>query len=218
MGALRAVAGCGLRVAGEKPVRDHGMALHCTAMSAILDLPEVRDRVGRISVEAYEQLGECGKLGKDVELIRGIILQQMPLSPVHRKLAKRLYDRFLAHNPVGGVVFQEAPLRLLDSEPRPDVMIVQGQESDFDEVHPVTAELVVEVAVSTIALDRENASLYAESGVKEYWIVLALERQIEVYRQPENGVYRRKRLFAIGETLICESVPNLAVPLEELFR
>jgi Uma2 family endonuclease len=31
---------------------------------------------------------------------------------------------------------------------------------------------VVEVAVSKPELDRENAALYAEAGVKEYWIVL----------------------------------------------
>ena len=75
----------------------------------------------------------------------------------------------------------------------------------------------MEVAVSSAALDRENASLYAEAGVLEYWIVLDEERQIEVYRQPENGVYQQKRLYAAGETLVCESVPGLRAPLEDWF-
>ena len=96
-------------------------------------------------------------------------------------------------------------------------MIVRGEESDYDEVHPTTAELVVEVAVSSAALDRVNASLYAEAGVPEYWIVLGEERRIEVYRQPENGVYQQKRLHAVGETLACESVPGLQAPLEDWF-
>ena len=186
-------------------------------MSTILDLPEVRACVSRWSVETYEQLGTLGVLGKDVELIRGVIVQKMPKSPLHRRLTKKIYDRFLARAPVGCVVYSEAPLRLLDSEPEPDVMIVRGEERDYNEVHPTTAELVVEVAVSSAALDRENASLYAEAGVPEYWIVLGEERQIEVYRQPVNGVYQQKRLYAVGESLPCESIPGLSAPLADWF-
>src|SRR2546427_7567334 len=39
--------------------------------------------------------------------------------------------------------------------------------SDFTAAHAVTAELVVEVAVSSPALDRELASLYAEARRSE---------------------------------------------------
>ena len=82
---------------------------------------------------------------------------------------------------------------------------------------PPPAELIVEVAVSSVALDRENASLYAEAGVQEYWIVLGEEQQIEVYRQPENGTYQQKRLYSVGETLVCTSVPGLEATLAEWF-
>ena len=186
-------------------------------MADILDLPEVRARVSRLSVETYEALTEMGILDKRAELIRGVIVKKMPKSPLHRKLTKQIFKRLLALESAELVAFAEAPLRLMDSEPEPDVMIVRGKESDFDAKHPTAAELVVEVAVSSVALDRENASLYAEAGVPEYWIVLGEERRIEVYRQPENGVYQRKRLYAAGETLVCESVPGLQAPLEDWF-
>ena len=75
----------------------------------------------------------------------------------------------------------------------------------------------MEVAVSSVALDRVNASLYAENSVTEYWIVLGEARQIEVYRQPENGVYQQKRLYSVGETLACESVPGLQMALADWF-
>ena len=39
-----------------------------------------------------------------------------------------------------------------------DISVTRGQESDFTDAHPTTAELVVEIAVSSAALDRENAS------------------------------------------------------------
>lgn len=186
-------------------------------MSAILDLPEVRARISRLSVEAYEALADLGVLEKRAELIRGIIVEKMPKSPLHRKLTKWVYDHCRDQRPDGHVVFQEAPLRLSDSEPEPDTMIVRGEEADFDNRHPRTAELVVEVAVSSVALDRENASLYAENRVTEYWIVLGEEQRVEVYRQSENGVYQQKRLYSVGETIACESVPGLQVALAEWF-
>jgi Uma2 family endonuclease len=186
-------------------------------MSAILELPEVRARVLRWSVEEYEGFVEQGVLGKNAELIRGIIIQTMPKSPLHRTLTKRLYDRFLGQLPPGCMVFQEGPLRLADSEPEPDVSVVRGEAGDFRETHPVTAVLVVEVAVSSAALDRENASLYAEAGVGEYWIVLARRQEVEVYRRPVDGLYQEKRLCARGEMLVCESAPELSIALDELF-
>ena len=76
---------------------------------------------------------------------------------------------------------------------------------------------MIEVAVTSAALDRENASLYAEAGVAEYWIVLGTEKQIEVYRQPEGGAYRQKQLYGIEETLVCESIPGLRAPLSDWF-
>ena len=186
-------------------------------LARLLDLPEVRARVVPLSVEAYEALAEVGHVGHKVELIRGVILEKMPKSPLHCRLTKRTYDSLSRHLATGFIVFQERPLRLVVSMPEPDVMIVRGQESDFDHAHPTTAELVIEVAVSSAALDRATASLYAEAGVAEYWIVLGSEHQVEVYRQPANGMYQQKRLYAVGETVACESVPGLQVALADWF-
>ena len=85
------------------------------------------------------------------------------------------------------------------------------------ETHPTTAELVVEVAVSSPILDRENASLYAEAGVKEYWIVLGSQRQVEVYRRPENGVYKEMHTAGSDDTLECASVPTVRIRVSDLF-
>ncbi len=186
-------------------------------MSAILDLPEMRARVARWSVADYERFVERGLYEKGFELIRGFIVQKMPKSPLHQTLTELICDRIRGWLSVGYFVRQEGSLRLADSMPEPDVAVVRGRRTDFFNSHPTTAELVIEVAVSSVALDRENASLYAEAGVSEYWIVLAQERQVEVYRQPQDGVYRQKRLYAAGETLACESVPGLSAPLEDWF-
>jgi len=119
--------------------------------------------------------------------------------------------------PKGFVVRREDPIPFADSEPEPDITVVCGAEADFFQAHPTTAELVIEVAVSSPTLDRENASLYAEAGVKEYWIVLGPERRVEVYRQPQNGRYRESIQFDLDATLQCVSVPAVRIPVLDLF-
>ncbi len=186
-------------------------------MSAILELPEARARLFRLSVEAFEALARMGAVSKRAELIRGLIFEKMPKSPLHSKLVKRIFLFLLALEKAGFVVFIEASLRLWDSMPEPDIMVVRGEEADFDAKRPTNAELIVEVAVSSVALDRENCSLYAEANVPEYWIVLAEARQIEVYRQPAGGIYQQKRLYFVSEMLTCESVPGLQVAVADWF-
>ena len=75
----------------------------------------------------------------------------------------------------------------------------------------------VEVAVSSVALDRENASLYAEAEIAEYWIVLGEREEIEAYRRPENGVYQEKRTYQRGDMIPCACVEGGEVPVAEWF-
>ena len=186
-------------------------------MSAILEIPEVRQRVSRLSVEEYHRLDEFNNNGRRTELIRGIVIEKRSKSPLHCSIAKRLYDAIARLLPKGFVVRREDPLTFADSEPEPDIAVVCGAESDFFQAHPTTAELVIEVAVSSAVLDRENASLYAEAGVKEYWIVLGPERRVEVYRQPENGRYRERLQIGSDGTLQCASVTAVHILVSDLF-
>ena len=186
-------------------------------MPTILEIPEVRQRVSPLSVEEYHHLAEYNEHGRRTELIRGIPIQKMAKTPLHSSIAKRLYDTIAPVLPPGLVVRREDPLTLADSEPEPDIAVVRGTAADFFKAHPTTAEFVIEVAVSSPALDRESASLYAEAGVKEYWIVLGRERQVEVYRRPENGRYQQMDLFVVGSTIECGSVTTVRVPVSDLF-
>ena len=137
-------------------------------MAPLLDIPEVRQRLSRLSVEEYHRLGEFNDHGRRTELVRGLVIEKMSKSPLHRLIASRLYQLLLAQLPKGYCVWKEEPLTLADSEPEPDISVTRGKESDFTAAHPATAELVIEIAVSSAVLDRESASLYAEAGVKEY--------------------------------------------------
>lgn len=186
-------------------------------MSAILDLPEMRARIHRWTVAGYRALAEDNPDFRHSELIRGIIVEKEMKTPLHNGLTKRLYDLLLRRVPEGWAVRQEASLQLTDSVPEPDVCVVRGSEEEFFTRHPTTAGLVVEVAVTSVASDREKAALYAEAGVGEYWIVLAEAGQVEVYRLPDGGVYRTRQLYARGEVIEGVSVTDEPVAVEALF-
>jgi Uma2 family endonuclease len=50
---------------------------------------------------------------------------------------------------------------------------------------PTSASLLIEVAESSLAYDRERKGrLYAAAGIQEYWLINLPERCLEVYRQP----------------------------------
>jgi Uma2 family endonuclease len=186
-------------------------------VAAILDIPDVRQRLSPLSVEEYHRLGEFNEHGRRSELIRGYVIEKMSKSPLHRTISSLLYKLLAAQLPAGHAVWKEEPLTLADSEPEPDISVTLGTETDFSRVHPTTAELVVEVSVSSPALDRENASLYAEGCVKEYWIVLGLERLIEIYTIPQNGRYQRQRVVGVNETLVSASLEGVSINTGQLF-
>lgn len=192
---------------------------HDAAMpSGLLDIPEVRQRISRLTVADYHRLGEFNTHGRRTELIRGIVVQKMSKSPLHRRVCSGLFKLLLAQVPKGCSVWKEEPLTLADSEPEPDISVTRGTDTDFASAHPSTAELVVEVSVSSPALDRANAALYAEANVREYWIILANEKKIEVYRRPEQGRYQEVETRSIEATLTCDAFPTVRIRLADLFQ
>lgn len=186
-------------------------------MAAILDLPEVRARVTRWTVADYERLAELGAVPRRAELLRGLIVEKMPKSPLHNFLTDSIADDLRRRVKAGLAVRQELSLRFMDSVPEPDVSVVRGRKEDFRTQRPTTAELVIEVAVSSVALDRENAALYAEAGVTEYWIVLGEAEQVETYRRPENGVYREQRTYSRGEAIPCPALVDEPIAVAAWF-
>jgi Uma2 family endonuclease len=128
-----------------------------------------------------------------------------------------LLKLLLALVPRGFEVRHEAPLTMRDSEPEPDLAVVRGQASDWIAAHPVTAQLVVEVAVSSAVVDEEKAEIYAEAGVTEYWLVRAEERTVAVYREPTREGYRSKVTLKAGDSLHCGSLSEITFAVAEVF-
>jgi Uma2 family endonuclease len=137
----------------------------------------------------YDRLVSAGLLRPEdrIELVTGALVCREPQGSYHATAVDLVADALAAAFDGGFVVRTEKPLRLDDqSEPEPDVAVVAGSRRDFRDAHPGHAVLVVEVADSSLDMDRRHkGSLYARSGIPEYWIVNLGDRSVEVHRAPE---------------------------------
>jgi Uma2 family endonuclease len=151
-----------------------------------MGLPQMRTR--RWTRAEYDRLIALGLLHEDerVELVGGDVVCKEPQSARHAAVMFRAAEMLRQAFGPGWQVRSQLPLTLGDdSEPEPDVAVVGGGPDDFFDAHPVGAALVVEVALSSLAFDRDyKGSLYARGAVPDYWIIDIDGRRLEVHRDP----------------------------------
>ena len=185
-------------------------------MISVLEKPEIRRRALPMSVAAYHVMFQQGLVEERAELIRGVVIEKMPKSPLHARITAILQRELQLALP-NFWVRKEDPLSLADSEPEPDISIVLGRAEEYTDRHPSSALIVVEVAVTSEELDREKAEIYAEAGVGEYWIVLANERVVEVHTGAKDGHWTNIRRVAEGEELQPTMFPAVRLALRDIF-
>ena len=152
-------------------------------MTALLEVPEIRERVSPISVAEYHQLGEFNENGRRTELIRGILIEKISKSPLHCFIAAELRRMIESQVSPSFTVFYQDPITTADSEPEPDVMVVRGDRKEFRMALPTTAELAIEVAISSVKLDRVKAHIYAEWSASLRARFLRLQASLSVHTE-----------------------------------
>ncbi|WP_370325111.1 Uma2 family endonuclease [Euzebya sp.] len=150
-------------------------------------------RVRPLKRVEYDLLVDHGALGPEdrVELLDGMLVEMSPQGSRHAAVITRLTE-ILVLACAGGPyeVRPQVPFAASDvSEPEPDFAIVRR---DHGLGHPAAAELVIEVAESSRALDLgRKARIYAAAGVPTYWVVDLQDRVIHVHTEPGSEGYGR---------------------------
>ncbi len=105
-------------------------------MNALLEIPAIRQRAARLSVEDYHRPPDL-----PVELLRGTLIEKMSKSPlhVHAAVSDELREILSRQLGAGLVLRSEGPLTSSDSEPEPDLCVVKGTRADLRRAHPTTA-------------------------------------------------------------------------------
>jgi Uma2 family endonuclease len=136
----------------------------------------------------YERLVEAAIFDptERLELLGGELIIAEPQGTRHAAVITLVADALRRDLGSSWQIRVKAPLALdAESEPEPDVAVVPGSPRDYLAAHPSRPALLVEVAESSLALDRgKKASLYARAGVADYWLVNLVDEVLEVHRQP----------------------------------
>jgi Uma2 family endonuclease len=188
---------------------------------------ELKSAIRRWKRVEYERLIDKAAFapGERLELIDGLLLVAEPQSSSHFTAVRLVVLALARAFGDGWEVRPEGPIALDDdSEPEPDVAVVRGGPRDYAEAHPADPVLVVEVALTSLAFDREHkASLYARAGRPEYWIVNLVDRVLEVHRQPQPSAaapygwdYRTVEVIRAGDGASPLAAPAAWIAVEDL--
>jgi Uma2 family endonuclease len=152
------------------------------------------------SLPQYELMLEAGIFDGEhlrrVELIRGEIRDMNPIGVPHAMMVNELNDWSTRVLPSEAVwISVQNPIRIPSSQsaPQPDVAWIERK--DYPDGHPLPDDvlLLIEVGDSTLASDcGDKAQLYAEAGIKDYWVVALEQREIHIFREPSADGYQSK--------------------------
>jgi Uma2 family endonuclease len=176
-----------------------------------------------LSSDQYERMISEGILGEDdaIELLDGYLVALdrgggpgMPPNPEHSSSTGRLNRRLTRALPDPWLVRCQDPVRLgpagvtgAGMEPQPDVFVIQGPEDRYAHRRPGPEDLrlIVEVSETSLASDRDyKQTRNATAGIPLYWIVNLVDRQLEVYSDPDpaTGQYRSREILTEDQQVV----------------
>lgn len=178
-------------------------------MSAVTT-PIMPNDLFRLSVEQYHELIDAGTLGTGdrVELLEGILFRKMSKNPPHSYSNGRIQQIIGSALHPGWLLRLQEPITLSDSEPEPDAAIARGTIDDYSAKHPHPLDLALVIEVADTSLERDRGiklRSYAGAGIVCYWIVNLIDRQIELYTNPDAttapSAYPPPEIFKPGSSL-----------------
>jgi Uma2 family endonuclease len=176
----------------------------------------------RFSVDEYERMIDIGILTENhgVELIHGEIVNKMAIGDPHCASVDQLNRLFTRRVGDRAIVRVQNPVRLPDSEPEPDVSLVEPRMDFYRSGKPRATDvlLLTEVSDTSIDVDRDlKLPLYARAGICEYWILNLNNDTLEVYRDPQpDGTYRDAQILRRGQQVEVQALPGVIVMVDEI--
>ncbi len=174
----------------------------------------------RLTVADVYALTESGMFreGERFELIDGEIVPMAAAKASWHSIMEARLTRFLARNLPDQFAVYPAPSITL-SETRlvePDLVVLPSGAMTQHMRGPDLV-LTIEVADSSLAYDLQVKSrLYAEAGVREYWVVDAVRQTIRVHRAPDGGVYGDVEEYEAHDSVAPLLLPGMSIRLDTL--
>ncbi|NJK69741.1 MAG: Uma2 family endonuclease [Microcoleus sp. SU_5_3] len=172
------------------------------------------------TVKEYHKLAEMGFFHPEerVELILGNIVKMSAKGTAHTSALGRSDRLFQGlFNNLAWVRVQDPIALDNSSEPEPDIAVVIIDPFDYATHHPTPSEiyLIIEVADSSLAYDREvKAQIYARSGIADYWVLNVCDRQLHVFREPTADGYQSEVVMGENESISPLQFPAVNIAIQ----
>ena len=178
----------------------------------------------RMSLDEFLALGETDER---MELIDGVLYIMPTATTDHQFILTQLLWYFVSYLDS----FAEPPARfypdittILSPELRrvvePDLLVILAGRDDIRSVRHV--EGVPDIVIEILSSDRNRdlvrkRQLYAEAGVREYWIFDPVNDTVIPMELPNDEYIERPTLTA-ADTLTTPLLPGLSIPLADIFH
>jgi Uma2 family endonuclease len=173
------------------------------------------------SIDRYHQAIELGILDdQSVELFRGEIIAMSPEGESHAYFNTEVADYLRSLLGRTAKIRDAKPITLpdYDSEPAPDIAIVQPLGALYLQHHPYPENIfwLIEFAKTTLQKDLGvKKEFYATVGIPEYWVVNLQASQLHVFWDLLDGVYQKELILTSG-FIQPQSFPNIMVDVQRL--
>ena len=156
--------------------------------------------------------------GELIELTSPRIAHQLLLGVLHSEVRA-----FVREHMLGRVFMSPTDLVLDDTNTfQPDLFFVSNERADIITPENIQGapDMVVEIlSPSTQRRDWGiKRDLYAEHGVKEYWVASTDEERIWVLLLGENGLYVVTAVYERGDTLTSPTLAGFSLSLNAVFE
>ena len=171
------------------------------------------------SIDEWHELVNSGVLeGKPVELLEGDIVEMSPEGIEHSYTNDSVvkYLRSILANLAD--VKESHPITLDNSEPEPDIAIVQLPETRYRTHHPYPQDIywLIEVSDRTLKKDLEQKIItYARNSIPEYWVIDLKHKKLIVHTHPQNNRYTQTTEYQSG-IVTSQAFPNVEIGLDKL--
>jgi Uma2 family endonuclease len=176
--------------------------------------------IAKWTIDEYHRMIESGILSdRKVELLNGEIVEISPEGVPHAYCSHEAGEYLAELLGERAKIRHAKPITLPNnSEPEPDIAIVQRLGREYREHHPYPENIfwLIEYANTSLEKDLEiKSKIYAQAGILEYWVVNLKKLHLVVFRDILDGEYATKQTLTTG-TIQPLAFPDLAVAVEQI--
>lgn len=176
-----------------------------------------------LTIEEVDRMNACGDLdgpdAKRLELIRGELREMSPIGRDHVDVVDWLMDWSYS-------VLDRKELRIsiqsaidapeLHTIARPDVLWLRRRRTPSRHRVP-SVLLLIEVADTTASYDTgPKAQMYAEAGVRDYWVVDIPGKKLHVLRNPSEQDFATHETYSGDACVTPLLVQNVTLTVDKL--